>query len=69
MADAASCTGTTDGAALFQCVAVEVAWDVGGWDMASWGGTAGTGGCDSLETCEAGDAVCTLSFESGCGGG
>lgn len=37
--------------------------------MAGWGGTAGAGGCDALEACEAGDAVCALGFESGCGGG
>jgi hypothetical protein len=69
MADATGCTGTADGAALLQCVVVEVARDVGGWDMAGWGDTAGAGGCNTLETCEAGDAICTLGFESSCGGG
>jgi hypothetical protein len=69
VADAAGCTGAADGAALLECVAVEVAWSVRGWDMAGWGSTAGAGGCDALEACEAGDAVCALGFESGCGGG
>jgi hypothetical protein len=69
MADATGCTGAADGAALLKRVAIEVAWDIGGWDMAGWGGTAGASGCDTLETGEAGDAVCTLGFESSCGGG
>lgn len=69
MADATGCTGAADGAALLQPVAVEIPRDVGSRDMAGWGGTTGASGCDAFETCEAGDAVCTLGFESGCGGG
>lgn len=69
MADAAGCAGAADGAALLKRVAVEVARDVGGWDMAGGGVTAGAGGCDAPEASEAGDAVCAFGFEGGCGGG
>lgn len=68
MADATGCTGTADGAALLKRMAVEVAWDVSGWDRSGLVDAAGAGGRDALEACEAGDAVCALGFEGVCGG-
>jgi hypothetical protein len=69
VADATGCTGTANGAALLKRMAVEVAWDVSGWDMTGWVVAAGAGGCDTLEACEAGDAIRALGFKGVCGGG